>query len=329
VRSVVSSGWRRHDMVSITSKQKNCILVLKMQPLKMFSARFLRQWTALITLILAACLLIPLVNNVMETSMSRHVPLPREPEDFKMTQEDPELIELIRQKYLDLAPPPFTAYNLSKVHSVQTMAGQFGQAEKVATLFEGKTQGFFIESGAADGEKFSNTLLFELNYNWTGLLVEANPLSYQKLLSKNRRVVSVGGCLSPAQHSQKVQFEVMATDTISAIHSEDGKGPADFWKNNDNINKERIKMVTVKCFPLYSILMAMGNPTVDFFSLDVEGSEQGVLESIPWDKVDIRVLTIEFSHIDRESVQRLLEKNGYEHLFKVGVDMVFRKRSSV
>ena len=43
------------------------------------------------------------------------------------------------------------------------------------------------------------------------------------------------------------------------------------------------------CLPLYSILLSIGNPTVDYFSLDVEGAEMGILESIPWDKVDIRV----------------------------------------
>ena len=37
--------------------------------------------------------------------------------------------------------------------------------------------------------------------------------------------------------------------------------------------------------PLYTILLAMGNPTVHFFSLDVEGAEFPVLKTIPWDKV--------------------------------------------
>ena len=44
------------------------------------------------------------------------------------------------------------------------------------------------------------------------------------------------------------------------------------------------------CLPLYSILLAMGNPTVDYFSLDVEGAELSILQAIPWDKVDIKVL---------------------------------------
>ena len=38
---------------------------------------------------------------------------------------------------------------------------------------------------------------------------------------------------------------------------------------------------------------AMGNPTVHYFSLDIEGAELAVLKSIPWDKVDIKVLTVE------------------------------------
>ena len=43
------------------------------------------------------------------------------------------------------------------------------------------------------------------------------------------------------------------------------------------------------CLPFYSILLAMGNPTVDYFSLDVEGAELPILKTIPWDKVDIKV----------------------------------------
>ena len=31
--------------------------------------------------------------------------------------------------------------------------------------------------------------------------------------------------------------------------------------------------IEVQCFPLYSVLMAIGNPTVDYFSLDIEGAE--------------------------------------------------------
>ena len=29
----------------------------------------------------------------------------------------------------------------------------------------------------------------------------------------------------------------------------------------------------LQCFPLYSLLLAVGNPTINYFSLDIEGAE--------------------------------------------------------
>ena len=67
--------------------------------------------------------------------------------------------------------------------------------------------------------------------------------------------------------------------------------------------------IEMQCLPLYSILQAMGNPTVNYFSLDIEGAELQVnnflifyfhlivpvkvLRTLPWDKVDIEVLSVE------------------------------------
>ena len=41
----------------------------------------------------------------------------------------------------------------------------------------------------------------------------------------------------------------------------------------------------LQCLPLYSILLALGNPSVDYFSLDVEGAEVPILKTIPFAKV--------------------------------------------
>ncbi len=38
------------------------------------------------------------------------------------------------------------------------------------------------QCGAFDGEQYSNTLALELNYNWTGVLVEADPSNFAVLL---------------------------------------------------------------------------------------------------------------------------------------------------
>ena len=55
----------------------------------------------------------------------------------------------------------------------------------------------------------------------------------------------------------------------------------------------RILYFQMQCLPLFSILKALGNPKIDYLSLDVEGAEEGVLETLPWDKVDISVIGLE------------------------------------
>jgi hypothetical protein len=52
---------------------------------------------------------------------------------------------------------------------------------------QGRKDGFFLECGALDGEKLSNSLLFEMQLGWKGLLIEANPFAYSQLRDKHRK----------------------------------------------------------------------------------------------------------------------------------------------
>ena len=52
-----------------------------------------------------------------------------------------------------------------------------------------------------------------------------------------------------------------------------------------------------------TLLLVLNRTTVDYFSLDVEGPELQVLKIIPFDKVDIKVLTVEFLHTKEGKVQ--------------------------
>jgi hypothetical protein len=62
-----------------------------------------------------------------------------------------------------------------------------------------QTNGTHLEAGANDGESFSNSLYLEREYGWTGILVEAVPELYKKLLTKNRRAYSLEGYMKPNQ----------------------------------------------------------------------------------------------------------------------------------
>jgi len=244
-----------------------------------------------------------------------------------LKQDNPQVIDVVRE--LIEKPAPFTStYNFSNIKDREPrslLLGQYGELGDVVDLFKGKRGGFFIESGALDGESLSNTLLLELEFSWRGLLIEANPESYTKLKSKHRKCHSLNVGLCKTSHPMEVQFEVMEYPAISGIIEEDGKSARQKgYALKDNPIKN---VVTVHCFPLYSILMAIGNPTVDYFSLDVEGTELGILESIPWDKVDIRILQIEYTHVDDNRLAAIMDKAGYDNPFNLQEDMIFVKRT--
>ena len=70
----------------------------------------------------------------------------------------------------------------------------------------------------------------------------------------------------------------------------------------------------------------MGNPTVDFLSLDTEGGELEVLETLPWDKVDIRAISVETHHQTPHTKDRLfslLRAKGFSHLGSLALDDIF------
>ena len=77
----------------------------------------------------------------------------------------------------------------------------------------------------------------------------------------------------------------------------------------------------MQCIPLTSIIKALGNPTIDYLSLDIEGAELQVLETISFNHVDIKVISVEVSKLGKifdgtyTNLKHLMKRNGYT-LFK-------------
>ncbi len=97
------------------------------------------------------------------------------------------------------------------------------------------------------------------------------------------------------------------------------------------VETEDSKAKPTQCLPLYSLLLALNQTRVDYFSLDVEGAELKVLKTIPFKKLDIRVITAEYSHTS-EGNRALLDymyAQGYVNIVNVtrlAKDYVFVKK---
>ena len=100
------------------------------------------------------------------------------------------------------------------------------------------------------------------------------------------------------------------------------------------VSEPREDTYDMQCFPLYSLLMAAaGNVTVNYLSLDIEGTELLVPQTLPWDKLDIEVMTIETAHAGEvfpgstEDIRQFLRELGYVLVYTVaGLDDVFVRR---
>ena len=51
--------------------------------------------------------------------------------------------------------------------------------------FKDKKNGKYIELGAMDGDMYSNTKYYEIQHNWSGILIEPHPIKFQ-VLKENR-----------------------------------------------------------------------------------------------------------------------------------------------
>ncbi|XP_042858215.1 protein Star-like [Penaeus japonicus] len=219
--------------------------------------------------------------------------------------DDPDLVAYIKHHKLD--SPATGPRNLSKPDVVDY--SQYGQTMIFNKMLRNMTNGFFIEVGAHDGESLSNSLFFEKQHNWTGLLIEANPNLYAKLKTKGRKVYSINACLSLVPRCTHVFFDVHQANAFLG-----------------RISKQKTS-TEIECFPLHSILLALERNFIDLFTLDIEGDELKVLKTIPWDKIQVRLLEVEVAHVPegRKAVKDFMASVGYTFLRQWSINYIFAR----
>ena len=102
------------------------------------------------------------------------------------------------------------------------------------------------------------------------------------------------------------------------------------------VNEFNRQVFKMQCFPLYSILKAIGRTDIDYFSLDVEGAEYEILASAFKAKdFEFKVATIERTGIERvfnrtlTQLKYLLKRNGYQEKTSLQEDTLAVKKGFV
>lgn len=159
-------------------------------------------------------------------------------------------------------------------------------------LFKNKQNGFFVDIGAHDGIKWSNSYFFEKQKGWSGLCIEPIYNAYQELV-QNRNAICINACAGK-ENGQADFFNVHGdpdqlsglVETYHPLHKK--RMEYETSQTHSSFTVEKVPVYTLKSlFEKYNITY------VDYLSLDTEGSEMAILEGIDFNQVYIKAMTIE------------------------------------
>lgn len=166
-------------------------------------------------------------------------------------------------------------------------------------------QGTFVELGALDGLAYSNTLLLEKCFGWSGVLIEADPSNFKRLLKNGRSACKLHSAVCN-KTSGSVQFA--STDKHGELAGQlDQLSPSYIRRWG-----LRFKPVTVNCTSLTRLMGRAAMRKADFLSLDVQGAEELVLSSV--DPSVFKVVLVEIEGNDEQRDERVRS-----HLLRAGL----------
>ena len=175
--------------------------------------------------------------------------------------------------------------------------------------------GYFVELGANDGISQSNTKHLEMWRNWSGVLIEPSPISFEKLLKTRKKsnyfvnAACVG--FDFAKPTLMLRYANLMTTPL--------EGKSDILGKHDHVEigrkflkrDEQIHNFQIEARTLTSILDEARAPNViDFMSLDVEGGELEVLCGVDHEKYRFTWILIESR--SPEALTEYMESFGYE-----------------
>lgn len=181
---------------------------------------------------------------------------------------------------------------------------QIRQDIYVLTSTKGRRNGYFVEIGACDGVKLSNTFLLERDFGWSGLVVEPariwhDDLALNRFCAKDLRCVY-------SKSQATLNFHESRSPALSTL--KDFRG-SDFQA----ANRRPGHSYPVETVTLEDLLNQHGAPSeIDYLSIDTEGSEYEILRVFPFEKFRFGIVTCEHNYgPHRSEIEKLFEQNGY------------------
>lgn len=161
---------------------------------------------------------------------------------------------------------------------------------------------FFVEVGACDPIRLSNTFLLEKKAGFNGILIEPNPKLAQELRKKRTAQV----CEVAISNSElPMELALSAEPEFSRISSSN--------RIIHNLFTPTGEVVQVQSSTLTEILQSNNVPeNFTFLSIDIEGMELEALQSLDFSLYKPQMIAVEHNfREDRKKIKKLLSLHGY------------------
>lgn len=198
----------------------------------------------------------------------------------------------------------------------------------IDSLLHHKRYGFYIDVGAYDPIRFSNTMRF-YKRGWRGINIEPDIQQFHRIRSLRKRDINLN--IGISAKTGKLTYWMINPKTLSTF----SRKQASIYKKEGyrivrkvNIQVTQLSNITEKYCPLQS---------VDFMSVDVEGFELDVLKSNNWNSCRPRVLCIELSFGANELAAEIkgkkalihyIESNGYTFVSKTATNYIYADKKT-
>ena len=200
---------------------------------------------------------------------------------------------------------------------------QYGQDLYIRERFLSHVRcGFFVELGALDGLRHSNTKSFE-EMGWNGICIEPHPQPYSEL-RRNRTCTCVQAVICSDPSSVGAFLAIDPQGPVGLIGLVEKYDP----RHSVRIQQECLVAgvsaveVTLEGKMLRDVFAEHEVTHVDFLSLDVEGSELDVLRSVDFSVTKFGVLVVENNYLEPDCEEFLFGK-GYRKVERRFCDDIY------
>jgi len=156
------------------------------------------------------------------------------------------------------------------------------------------------------------------------VLIEADSQIFEKLLINRPNTHKYNVALY--HKNEMIEFMQISgyAQMLSGIVSEYDKRHLERIKREVRDNGGECRIVSMQGARFDSIMADLGVSVIDYLSIDVEGGEMKILESIDFSAFEITLIGIENNYGD-SSIADLLSRYGYKKIVNLGCDEFYAR----